>query len=76
MRVRESNNVLQAVQMNQTFIKLGNKRNVLGWLTEIKLRETSSNIVRYGGQTSNKTMLDDVLRRCFTRLDRPLRGIE
>ena len=77
MRVRESNNVLQAVQMNQTlFIKLGNKRNVLGCLTEIKLRETLSNIVRYGGQTSNKTMLDDVLRRCFTRLDRPLRGIE
>ena len=48
MRVRESNNVLQAVQMNQTlFIKLGNKRNVLGCLADfIKHR------LRYGVQTS------------------------
>ena len=36
MRVRESNNVLE----------LGNKRIVLGCLTEIKLRQTSSNIVK------------------------------
>ena len=35
VHVRESNNVLQAVQTNPTlFIKLGNKRNVLGCLTE------------------------------------------
>ena len=57
MRVRESNNVLQAVQTNQTlFIKLENKRNVLRCLTEclteIKLRKTSSNIANHGGQTS------------------------
>ena len=48
MRVRESNNVLQAVQMNQTlFIKLGNKRNVLGCLADfIKHR------LRHGVQMS------------------------
>ena len=51
--VNESNNVLQAVQTNQTlFIKLGNKRNVLRCLTESKLRKTPSNIVKHGGQTS------------------------
>ena len=55
--VHESNNVLQAAQTNQTlFIKLGNKRNVLWYLTEclteIKLHKTSSNIVKHGGQTS------------------------
>ena len=42
------------------FIKLGNKRNVLGCLTkcltEIKLRKTSSNDLKHGGQTS-KTCL-------------------
>ena len=43
VRVRESNNVVQAV--NQTlFSKLGNKRNVWGCWTEIKLRKTSSNM--------------------------------
>ena len=77
--VRESNSVLQAIQTNQSlFIKLGNKRHVLGCLTEclteIKFRKTLSNIVKHGGQTSKtrfyKTMWD-VLRGCFT-LDRPL----
>ena len=77
--VRESNSVLQAIQTNQSlFIKLGNKRHVLGFLTEclteIKFRKTLSNIVKHGGQTSKtrfyKTMWD-VLRGCFT-LDRPL----
>ena len=83
VRVRESNNVLQAVQTNQTFfIKLENKRNVLRCLTEclteIKLRKTSSNIIQHRKtwcpNESNmfyKTMLDDVLRRCFTPLDGP-----
>ena len=53
VRVRESNNVLHSVQTNPTlFIELGNKRNVLRCLTEIKLPKTSSNIVKHGGQTS------------------------
>ena len=45
VHVRESKNVLQAVQTNQTlFIKLGNKRNVLGCLQKsnfVKHRSTS-----------------------------------
>ena len=68
--------LIHAVERNQTlFIKLGNKRNVLGCLTEIKLRKTSSNILEYGlAKKVNmfyKTLLDDVLWRCFTCLDRP-----
>ena len=53
VRVREPNdNALQAVQTNQILlIKLVNKRNVLGCLseclTEIKIGKASSNIIKH-----------------------------